>query len=301
MLRRSERRHPVGWPASLHTRQLRLTRLERAAGPAPPHPGRARARQRCPGRSRVEGKVVSGWTQVEVYATFMKLTGEMEVARPDRLSDVVNHAGRYLSLRDTRAEPLSVNYPVLSRVEPRTIIAKSAVILLCPVEEPEAERSPTTRRKQGHPPGRLQHRRLLPGRGHPPGPRPDPPGAPRGPPRRLPAPDQRLGAVGARPLQRDEHRTAPFRAAQPGGDPQLLGALSAGPAGRRRQHADPSYASGASLGEVQPPSYQMLERFILSLRNDFGCLCIIVGFLIVMIASIAFADFITPPAATPFT
>ncbi|MGA2283029.1 MAG: hypothetical protein ABSH07_05015 [Candidatus Dormibacteria bacterium] len=96
----------------------------------------------------MEGKVVSGWTQVEVYATFMKLTGEMEVARPDRLSDGVNHAGRFLSLRDTRAEPLSVNYPVLSRVEPRTIIAKSAVILLCPLEEPEAERSPATRRKK---------------------------------------------------------------------------------------------------------------------------------------------------------
>jgi hypothetical protein len=45
----------------------------------------------------------------------------------------------------------------------------------------------------------------------------------------------------------------------------------------------------------------MLERFILAFRSDFGCLCIIVGFLILMIASIAFADFITPPAATPFT
>ena len=86
----------------------------------------------------MEGKAVSGWIQVEVYATFMKLTGEMEVTRPDRLSDVVNHAGRYLSLRDTRAEPLSVNYPVLSRVEPRTTIARSAVILLCPVAEPAA-------------------------------------------------------------------------------------------------------------------------------------------------------------------
>lgn len=91
---------------------------------------------------------VSGWTQVEVYATFMKLTGEMEVTRPDRLSDVVNRAGRYLSLRDTRAEPLSVNYPVLSRVEPRTTIARSAVILLCPLEEPEARPTPEFRRSK---------------------------------------------------------------------------------------------------------------------------------------------------------
>ena len=91
---------------------------------------------------------VSGWTQVEVYATFMKLTGEMEVTRPDRLSDVVNRAGRYLSLRDTRAEPLSVTYPVLSRVEPRTTIARSAVILLCPLDEPEAVPSPEARRSK---------------------------------------------------------------------------------------------------------------------------------------------------------
>ncbi len=77
--------------------------------------------------------------------------------------------------------------------------------------------------------------------------------------------------------------------------------MAARPLLRDVSSARPSYASGASLGEVQPPSYQMLERFILSLRNDFGCLCIIVGFLIIMIASIAFADFITPPAATPFT
>lgn len=76
---------------------------------------------------------------MELYATFMKLTGEIEVVRPDRLSDGVNRAERYLSLRNTRAEPLSMNYPVLSRVEPHTTIAKSAVILLCPIEEPAEE------------------------------------------------------------------------------------------------------------------------------------------------------------------
>jgi hypothetical protein len=84
---------------------------------------------------RVEDTTVSAWTQVEVYATFMKLTGEVEVAGGDRLSDVVNRADRHLILRNTRSEPLSVNYPVLSRVEPRTTIAKSAVILLCPLDD----------------------------------------------------------------------------------------------------------------------------------------------------------------------
>lgn len=43
-----------------------------------------------------------------------------------------------------------------------------------------------------------------------------------------------------------------------------------------------------------------MERLILALRADFGCLCIIVGFLIIMISTIVFADVITPPAANPF-
>src|SRR5487761_379234 len=90
---------------------------------------------------------MSGWTQVEVYATFIKLTGEMEL-RSDRLRDRVNGAARYLTLRNTRAEPLSVSYPVLSRVEPRTTIAKSAVILLCPLEEPGVDSSPGVRRRK---------------------------------------------------------------------------------------------------------------------------------------------------------
>jgi hypothetical protein len=44
----------------------------------------------------------------------------------------------------------------------------------------------------------------------------------------------------------------------------------------------------------------MIERLILALRTDFGCLCIIVGFVVIMIASIVFADIVTPPAANPF-
>ena len=96
--------------------------------------------------TRVEDVVASRWTEVEVYATYMKLTGEIEVPGSQRLSDVVNGGERYLSLRDSRAEPLSVNYPVLSRVEPHTAIAKSAVILLCPLEEGERERIPGAHR-----------------------------------------------------------------------------------------------------------------------------------------------------------
>ena len=44
----------------------------------------------------------------------------------------------------------------------------------------------------------------------------------------------------------------------------------------------------------------MLERFIVALRNDFGCLVIIVLFVVIMISTIVFADIITPPSNNPF-
>jgi hypothetical protein len=44
----------------------------------------------------------------------------------------------------------------------------------------------------------------------------------------------------------------------------------------------------------------MVERFILALRSDFGCLVIIVAFVIIMISTIVFADIITPPSNSPF-
>ncbi len=44
----------------------------------------------------------------------------------------------------------------------------------------------------------------------------------------------------------------------------------------------------------------MVERFILAVRSDFGCLVIIIAFVIIMISTIVFADIITPPSANPF-
>ena len=75
------------------------------------------------------------WRPVEVYASFMRVSGEIEVVPPNRLTDVVNRVGDYLELRSAVAEPLSVNYPVLSKREERTVIAKQSVILVCPKEQ----------------------------------------------------------------------------------------------------------------------------------------------------------------------
>jgi hypothetical protein len=78
---------------------------------------------------------VSGWREVEIYGTFIRLTGELEVIGAERLSDSINRFGAYLQVRNSRAEPLSTNYPVLSRLEPRVTIAKAGVILVSPLEE----------------------------------------------------------------------------------------------------------------------------------------------------------------------
>jgi hypothetical protein len=45
---------------------------------------------------------------------------------------------------------------------------------------------------------------------------------------------------------------------------------------------------------------EMVERVILALRSDFGCLVIIVAFVIIMISTIVFANIITPPSNNPF-
>lgn len=72
---------------------------------------------------------------VEIYSTFIQITGDLEIVRPDRVSDAVNRFGEYLHLRDGRAEPLSLSYPILSRSEPEMTVAKSAVVVLCPLED----------------------------------------------------------------------------------------------------------------------------------------------------------------------
>jgi hypothetical protein len=61
--------------------------------------------------------------------------GEIEVTPPHRLTDVVNRVGDFVDLRNAVAEPLSINYPVLSKREDRTTIAKQSVILVCPKEQ----------------------------------------------------------------------------------------------------------------------------------------------------------------------
>ena len=93
---------------------------------------------------------MSDWRGIEVFATFMKVTGEVEVIPPDRITDSVNRFGNYLTLRRGRVEPLSINYPVLSRLEETTTLRKSAVILLCPSDDESTGNRAMWRAKTAH-------------------------------------------------------------------------------------------------------------------------------------------------------
>jgi len=78
---------------------------------------------------------MSGWRGVEIYGASIKLTGALEVSGAERVSDTINRVGGFIQLLNARSEPLSVNYPVLSRLEPDVTIAKASVILVCPLDE----------------------------------------------------------------------------------------------------------------------------------------------------------------------
>jgi len=43
-----------------------------------------------------------------------------------------------------------------------------------------------------------------------------------------------------------------------------------------------------------------VERLILALRSDYGCLVIVLAFVVIMISTIVFADIVTPAPGGPF-
>ena len=78
---------------------------------------------------------MNDWRTIEIYSTFLRITGDFEIVRPDRVSDAINRFGDHLTLRDARAEPMSTRYPILSRGEPRVTVAKAAGVLICPTDD----------------------------------------------------------------------------------------------------------------------------------------------------------------------
>jgi hypothetical protein len=70
------------------------------------------------------------------------------------------------------------------------------------------------------------------------------------------------------------------------------------PRGVSYGRSDTPQGSGAPRRDIDLGD--RVERLILALRTDFGCLVIAIAFVIIMISTIVFADFLTPPASNPF-
>jgi hypothetical protein len=80
----------------------------------------------------------------------MKVSGALEMIGAERLSDSINRYGNFIHLRNARSEPLSTNYPVLSRLEDSATIAKSGIILICPLDDDSEGSSAMWRERVAH-------------------------------------------------------------------------------------------------------------------------------------------------------
>ncbi len=83
--------------------------------------------------------LVENWERIELFSSFLKLTGDIEVVAPLRLTDVVNRMTEYLEIRQLTLEPLASTYPVISTVEESAMVAKRSILMLAPVGESLAD------------------------------------------------------------------------------------------------------------------------------------------------------------------
>jgi hypothetical protein len=71
--------------------------------------------------------------RVEVYSASLKITGDLRITPPLRLSDEVNGLTDYIELRNSVTEPLLSSQPVVSPTESHTFVEKASVVLIVPV------------------------------------------------------------------------------------------------------------------------------------------------------------------------
>lgn len=83
--------------------------------------------------------LVENWERVELFSSFLKLSGDIEVVPPLRLTDVVNRMTEYLEIQHLTLEPLASTYPVISTVEDSAMVAKRALLMVVPIGESAAD------------------------------------------------------------------------------------------------------------------------------------------------------------------
>lgn len=69
---------------------------------------------------------------VEVYTSFLKLSGALDGPAEERLTDLVAGAGSVLDLYDASVEPATEHHLPLSRGQSRLSVVKASIILVCP-------------------------------------------------------------------------------------------------------------------------------------------------------------------------
>ncbi|HVA21437.1 MAG TPA: hypothetical protein VNN74_05015 [Candidatus Micrarchaeia archaeon] len=82
---------------------------------------------------------MDGGEAVVIFSSFLKLTGEIAVTAPLRLTDVVNRRADFLEVRNVSLEPLASTYPVVSHVETSALVAKASIVFVAPVHEAPLE------------------------------------------------------------------------------------------------------------------------------------------------------------------
>jgi hypothetical protein len=86
-------------------------------------------------RTPVYCRLVENWERIELFSSFLKLTGEIEVVPPLRLTDVVNRMTEYLEVRQLTLDPLASTYPVISTVEESAMVSKRSILIVAPTGE----------------------------------------------------------------------------------------------------------------------------------------------------------------------
>jgi hypothetical protein len=90
-------------------------------------------------RTLVYCRLVENWERVELFSSFLKLSGDIEVVPPLRLTDVVNRMTDFLEFQHLTLEPLASTYPVISTVEDFAMVAKRALLMVVPIGESAAD------------------------------------------------------------------------------------------------------------------------------------------------------------------
>jgi hypothetical protein len=91
------------------------------------------------GKIPVYCRGVENWERVEIFSSFLKLSGDIEVVPPLRLTDVVNRMTEYLEIHHLTLEPLASTYPVISTVEDAAMVAKHSLLMVVPISESAAD------------------------------------------------------------------------------------------------------------------------------------------------------------------